>query len=346
MNSFEKSYAFDECNENLPIVSVVIPIYNEEKYIERCLDSVFSQDFPKDKLEIILVDGGSNDKTLLIISNYIEKFNEKNSRKIRILNNPQKTVQFALNIGIKAATGYYIVRMDAHSEFASDYISKCVEYLETTSADNVGGTMVAHGSCGIQRVIASAYSSKFAFGGGDFHNSNYEGYADSVYLGAFRRNFLFKIGLYDENFPINEDDELNFRVIEQGGKIFVTPKIKSRYYPRNSYSELFKQYYKYGFWKVDVIKKHGKMTRMSHFVPFVFVIFLSIFPILIFIPTLKFFAFSLLIFYFLLDFIFSFFNEKKLAVLDKFRLMLVHFIMHVAYGTGFAVRLCQIFFRR
>ncbi len=330
---------------NSTIVSVIIPIYNEEKYIEKCLESLFNQDFPKENLEIILVDGGSTDATLSILSSTIEKFGEEIKKCIKILNNPKKTVQFALNIGIRSSKGKYTVRMDAHSEFATDYISKCVEYLETTDADNVGGTMVAFGKNKIQTVIASAYSSRFAFGGGDFHNQSYEGYTDSVYLGAFRRDFLLKIGMYDENFPINEDDELNFRIVENGGKIFVTPEIRSKYFPRDTYSGLFSQYFRYGFWKVDVIKKHGKAARITHLVPPFFFLFLVFFPLLLFVPMIKFFAIGILTFYLFLNFLFSFSSNVKLDVFDKFKLMLVHFIMHFTYGFGFVVRFFQIFFR-
>ena len=268
-------------------VSVIIPILNEEKYIEKCIMSVLNQDFPIENLELILIDGMSDDKTVQIIKEYMEKY-----KFIKLIFNPEKTVQYALNAGIKAACGEIIVRMDAHSEYAEDYVSKCVQYLKNTDAINVGGPMIAVGKGGLQNVIAAAYHSKFALGGGKNHEEGYEGYADTVFLGAFKREDILKLGMYDERLPRSEDDDLNFRIIESGEKIYITPEIKSRYYPRGSYKSLFKQYYEYGLWKVAVIKKHKKPARISHLVPMMFVAFL----LLCLIAPLK-FTFPVLLLY-------------------------------------------------
>ena len=308
-------------------VSVIIPILNEEKYIEKCIMSVLNQDFPIENLELILIDGMSDDKTVQIIKEYMEKY-----KFIKLIFNPEKTVQYALNAGIKAACGEIIVRMDAHSEYAEDYVSKCVQYLKNTDAINVGGPMIAVGKGGLQNVIAAAYHSKFALGGGKNHEEGYEGYADTVFLGAFKREDILKLGMYDERLPRSEDDDLNFRIIESGEKIYITPEIKSRYYPRGSYKSLFKQYYEYGLWKVAVIKKHKKPARISHLVPMMFVAFL----LLCLIAPLK-FTFPVLLLYLLLNFYFSFTNPRVSKLSDKLRLMLVHSIIHIAYGGGFWV---------
>lgn len=323
-------------DERTVCVSVVIPVRNEEKYIAKCIESVLRQDFCKDYMELILVDGDSEDKTVEIINRFVDQYTF-----IKLLKNPQRTVQHALNIGIKNAVGKYIVRMDAHSEYADDYISKCVKYLEKTGAENVGGPMLAKGKNQIQSVVAAAYHSPFALGGGKFHDEAYEGYADTVYLGAFRRETLLKLGLYDEQLPCNEDDDLNFRLVESGGKVFITPKIKSVYYPRASYTALFKQYFRYGFWKVAVIKKHKKPARLSHLVPAAFVAFLILSSILSYFSKLADDISSLvLLLYFALSLYFSLKNARVTSFADKLRLVWVHFILHTAYGLGF---LCGIF---
>ena len=323
-------------NERTVRVSVVLPVRNEEKYIAECIESVLRQDFCKDNMELILVDGDSEDKTVEIMERFTAQY-----EFIKLLKNPQRTVQHALNIGIRNAVGEYIVRMDAHSEYADDYISKCVEYLEKTGAENVGGPMIARGKTPIQSVVAAAYYSPFALGGGKFHDENYEGYADTVYLGAFRRETLLKLGLYDERLPCNEDDDLNFRLVESGGKVFITPKIKSVYYPRASYPALFKQYFRYGFWKVAVIKKHKKPARLSHLVPAAFVAFLILSSILSYFSKLADDISSLvLLLYFALSLYFSLKNSRVTSFADKLRLVWVHFILHTAYGLGF---LCGIF---
>ena len=313
------------------IVSIVIPILNEEKYIDKCIESILSQDYPKEHMEAVLVDGESQDRTVEIINTYIEKY-----PFIKILNNPQKTVQYALNIGIKGACGKYIVRMDAHAEYAEDYVSKCIEYLEKTKANNVGGPMIAKGKNDIQKVVAAAYHSPFALGGGKFHIEGFEGYADTVFLGAFERQYLIDLGLYDERLPRSEDDDLNFRIAESGGKVYITPEIKSVYYPRDSYIKLFKQYYEYGVWKVAVIKKHKKPARISHLIPMLFVLYLVSFSILslFFKPALYVFL-GVLALYILLDMYFSFTNKYVKTFLNKLRLMYVHFLLHLSYGLGF-----------
>lgn len=318
--------------ENI-LVSVIAPIRNEENYIENFLSSLISQDFPKENLEVVLVDGMSEDKTLDIINSFRGKFTQ-----LKVCSNPNKTVQYALNIGIRNASGFYVVRMDAHSEYSKDYISSCVECLKNTGADNVGGPMIARGKTKVQKVIAAAYHSKFALGGGKFHDEHYEGYADTVYLGAFKKETLEKLNMYDECLPRSEDDDLNFRLIESGGKIFVTPKIKSVYYPRSSYKELFKQYYEYGLFKVAVIKKHRKPARISHLVPVSFVLFMILFGLLSFFskPAMCIF-WSIMTLYFILNIYYSFKNKYLSSFSDKLRLVFVHFILHISYGLGFLV---------
>lgn len=314
-------------------VSVVVPIRNESKYIEKCIESIFNQDYPKNLLEIIFVDGNSEDNTVDIIKKYITE-----GCNIRLLNNPNKFIPHALNIGIKSAVGKYIVRMDAHSQYANDYISKCIEYLEKTDAINVGGPVITAGKTVLQKVIAAAYHSDFALGGGKNHDKDYEGYADTVFLGTFKKQDIIDIGMYDERFIRNEDDDLTFRMIERGFKIYSTPAIKSIYYPRSTYSSLFKQYFEYGMWKVAIIKKHGRPARLSHLVPMAFVAFLAIFGIASFFFEKIFWMFIFVMgIYILLNLYFSFKNDNLTTISDKLRLMLVHFILHISYGLGFWV---------
>ena len=313
------------------VASVVIPVYNEEKYIEKCILSILNQDFDKNKIEVIFIDGNSEDKTKDIILSYRKKF-----PFIYLLDNPKRKIQFGSNIGIRASNGKYIIRMDAHSEYATDYISKNIEYLEKTGADNVGGPMIAKGKTPVQKVIAAAYHSKFALGGGKFHDENYEGYADTVYLGAFKRETLFALNLYDENIQCTDDDDLNYRIIENSGKIYISPKIKSVYYPRSNYKDLFKQYFNYGLWKVAVIKKHKKPARISHLVPISFVLFLVIGFILSIFSKPSFYLFIFVLsLYVVLDIYFSFSNKYTHTFKDKLRLVLIHFILHISYGIGF-----------
>jgi glycosyltransferase involved in cell wall biosynthesis len=313
-------------------VSVVVPLRNEEAYIEKCIESLLAQDFPREQTQLIFVDGDSADRTREIIKRYIEQW----PSLISLRDNPARTVPCAMNIGIRAAAGKYIVRIDAHSEYAEDYISQCVHYLEKTGAANVGGPMRATGKSFIQSVVAAAYYSPFALGGGRFHDEKYEGWADTVYLGAFRKEVLLAAGLFDENFTRNQDDELNYRIIKSGGKIFLTPQIKSLYYPRASLRKLFSQYFQYGRWKTAVIKKHGRPARPTHLAPAAFVVFLlgGGTAALVFRPLAPVYA-GVLALYFLLNLFFSCTNRRAAGPAAKLLLTWVHFILHISYGLGF-----------
>lgn len=314
-------------------VSIIIPVYNEGEYIEECIKSVVNQDYPKDELELLLIDGDSQDNTVEIVRKMIEKY-----PFIKVLNNPKRTVQYALNIGIENAIGTYIVRMDAHAEYANDYVSKCVSCLKRTGADNVGGPTNAQGKTECQKVIAAAYHSPFALGGGTHYVEGYEGYADTVSWGAFKRQTLLDIGMYDERLPRSEDDDLNLRIIKSGGTIYISSGIKSTYFPRDSYTKLFKQYFEYGIWKVAVIKKHKKPARIAHLVPMLFVLFLITFGIGSIFSNVALYTFlSAIIIYLILDFYFSFTNCYVDTFLKRLKLVYVHFILHVSYGLGFIV---------
>lgn len=318
----------------LPFVTVVIPARNEHRYIRSCLDSVLSQDYPADRLEILLCVSPSEDDTEEIIMEYQEKYNH-----IHMLKNPKGTISCGVNTGIRAAKGDYIVRLDAHTEFASDYISKCIEYLLKTDADNVGGPTIVKGKTPVQRAVAAAYYSSFALGGGKQHIKDYEGYSDTVSFGAFKKSTAESVGLFDENLILNEDDDFNFKISEAGGKIFITPKIRSYYYPRDTYTGLIRQYFGYGLWKVAVIKKHKRPARMSHLIPMLFVLFLIPGGLLsVFSKRIRKLYLGILGLYFGLDAAASF-SLKDADTQDgpmlRFRLMLVHFLLHVSYGCGF-----------
>lgn len=314
-------------------VSIIIPIYNEENYIRSCIESVVNQDYPKDDMELLLIDGNSGDKTVEIIESMIADF-----PFIRVLNNPKRTVQYALNIGIRNAVGTYIVRMDAHAEYKNDYVSKCIDCLKRTGADNVGGPTNAKGKTECQKVIAAAYHSPFALGGGTHYVDGYEGYADTVSWGSFRRQMLIDIGMYDERLPRSEDDDLNYRIIENGGKIYISSDIKSTYYPRSSYLDLFKQYFEYGVWKIAVIKKHKKPARIIHLVPMLFVLFLILLGIGSFFSNAVLYSFiAIIVLYLVMNIYFSFKNKYVKNLLQRLKLVYVHTIIHISYGLGFIV---------
>lgn len=243
-------------------MSVVIPARNEERHIEECLRSVLAFESPPGGFEVLVADGMSDDETRGIV----ESVAATDSR-VRLIDNPGRSASSGLNSGIRAAKGELIVRVDAHSEYAPDYLVRCVEVMNETGADNVGGPTIAKAKTNCQRAIAAGFHSQFAVGGSRFHQPNYEGNADTVTYGCYRKAKLLEIGLFDEELIRNQDDELNLRLIRSGGSIYQSPRIRSWYYPRATLTQLFLQYYQYGYWKVRVIQKHGSPASIRHLVP-------------------------------------------------------------------------------
>jgi glycosyltransferase involved in cell wall biosynthesis len=254
-----------------PKVSIVIPCRNEENFISRCLDSIITQDYPSDKIEILAVDGMAKDRTRSILAKYAGKH-----PNLKIMDNPDRITPVAFNLGIKNATGDVIAIVSAHSVCSRDYISKCVEYLKKTGAENVGGPMRACGEGYVGKAIEFAHHSIFGLGGGRFHDENAEGFVDTVYLGAFRREVFKKSGLFNEKLVRNQDIEMNARIRKNGGKIYITPEIRSKYFCRHTLAGLFRQNFGNGYWNILTLMKHPGTLSLRHFVPLIFVLSLLI----------------------------------------------------------------------
>ena len=248
-------------------ISVVIPCRNEKRHIGEFLDSLLMQELDRDwQVEILVADGLSDDGTREVLRQY-----SQDAPQVRMIDNPGRIVSTGLNAAITAAAGDVIIRMDAHTVYARDYIRECVRALQTSGADNVGGPWVAEGRGLIGRAIAAAFRSPFCTGGGKAHDVNYEGEVDTVYLGCWLRSVFDRVGLFDPQLVRNQDDEFNFRLLRAGGRIWQSPRIKSTYTPRASIAALFRQYMQYGFWKVAVIRKHRALASWRHVVPVLFV---------------------------------------------------------------------------
>ena len=256
-------------DHQVPAVSIVIPCRNERDGIEPCLRSLSRQESPAGGFEIIVADGMSDDGTRDILARL-----SKEMSHLRVVDNPRQITPCGMNAGIAMAQGRYIAIMGAHNRYAPDYLVQAVQALELHQADNVGGAMLCEGESRIQRAIAVAHHSSFSVGGAKWHRLQYEGPADTVFGGVYRRTVFDSIGLFDEELIRNQDDELNLRLQKAGGIIWQTPRIRSWYRPRASLRALFRQYRQYGYWKVRVIQKHRLPASIRHLVPGAFVLFL------------------------------------------------------------------------
>jgi succinoglycan biosynthesis protein ExoA len=250
-----------------PLVTIAMPAFNEEHYIEACIASVQAQDYPADRIEILVADGRSTDRTREII----ERLTAADPR-IRLVDNPERLQAAGLNRVVREARGDVIVRMDVHCEYAPTYVRRCVETLERTGADNVGGAQRARARTFFQKALCAALESPLGVGGARYRSADQEGYVDTVFLGAFRRRVFETVGLYDPNAITNEDAELNQRLIATGGKVYLSPEIEVHYYPRDSFKALAKQYYKYGRGRARTLLKLGRFLGLRPMVPFFMVV--------------------------------------------------------------------------
>src|SRR5882762_9912046 len=253
-------------SDSNPLVSIVLLCRNEQGYIQACLQSALDQDLAEGRFEILVADGMSTDGT----REYLEQM-AKRHPQIRLLDNPGRIVSTGLNAAIRAARGEFIVRMDAHTSYAADYVRQCLAVMNQTGADNVGGPMQTTADTFMERAIRAVFHSAFAVGGARSHQADYEGDVDTVIYGCWKKSVFERIGYFDEELVRNQDDEHNLRLTRAGGKVYQSPRIRSWYHVRGSLSALFRQYMQYGYWKVLVIRKHGAPASFRHIVPGTFV---------------------------------------------------------------------------
>jgi glycosyltransferase involved in cell wall biosynthesis len=251
-------------------LSIIVPCRNEQRYIGDCLDSILACDHPRKDLEVLVVDGRSDDGTREIVSRYAARHPE-----IRLLDNPRGIVPAALNIGIRAATGDAIMRMDAHAAYPPDYVPRLLAALAESGADNVGGcvaTLPADPGP-VAGAIAVALSHPFGVGNSYFRIGAAEPrWVDTVPFGCYRRDVFSRVGLFDEDLVRNQDDEFNHRLLRQGGRVLLVPGVVARYYARGSFAKLARMYYQYGYFKPLAARKVGRITTVRQLVPAAFLV--------------------------------------------------------------------------
>lgn len=251
----------------LPEISVILPVRNEERYIEDCVASIFDQDYPVDKMEVLFVDGCSEDRTVELLRTM-----QRQHPQIRVLHNPNRTVPYAMNIGIRESKAPVIVRLDAHAEYPADYIRLSVETLLERDCENAGGIFDTRGRSFMGEAIAAMLKTPFGVGNASYRLTDQEGYVDTVPFGCFRRELFDRIGGFDERLTRNQDNELNFRIRKMGGKIWLNPKIRVLYYCRDTIRGIMRMGYMNGKWNVITMALVPGSMGVRHFVPLAFVL--------------------------------------------------------------------------
>jgi GT2 family glycosyltransferase len=242
-----------------PFVSVVIPVYNEEQHIASCLASVLDQDYPSDRYEVIVADGGSVDRTRDVVNGIAARH-----ANVRLIDNPGRTQAAGLNRAIAVSRGEFIARQDGHAEWTRHHLRRSVELLVDSGADNVGGRADGIGQGTIGSAIACAMRSPFGVGAARFRYSQRLEEVPTVFPGTFRRQAFERVGLFDEAYPPHEDYELNHRIRASGGRVLFSPDIPTRYHVRSSTTALARQYFRYGRAKVRVARHSPGVIRPYH----------------------------------------------------------------------------------
>jgi glycosyltransferase involved in cell wall biosynthesis len=326
-----------------PSVSVVIPCRNEIAHIDRLLDAMLAGQDYAGELEVIVADGMSTDGTRAVLEKW-----SRTDQRLSVIDNPVGIVPAGLNSAIRVARGDVIVRVDAHAELAHDYITECVRALTVSGAKNVGGPTRARGKTYFQVANAMAFHSPFASGGALFHDAEYEGDVDTVMFGCWYRSDLLEIGLFDEELARNQDDELNFRIVRNGGRIWQSPRIRFWYFPRPTIRQLFAQHRQYGYWKVRVAQKHHALAAVRQIVPFLTLLTaIALFAFGLFVKESRFVLGVLASAYVLASIAASVLacarwrSWRHLAILP-----IIFATYHLGYATGFAHGLFDFVIRR
>jgi glycosyltransferase involved in cell wall biosynthesis len=267
-----------EASRQLPSVSIIVPCRNERPYIARCLESILASRFPVDRLEVLVVDGQSDDGTRDVVRGLADRFPH-----VRLIDNPRRITPAALNVGLAQARGETIIRMDAHATYPPDYVSRLVDWQERTGADNVGGAWVTlpGADSAEARAIALALAHPFGVGNAHFRlGTDRPRWVDTVPFGCYRREVFARIGTFDEALVRNQDDEFNHRLIRSGGRILLVPDVVSHYYARPTVRKVARMYYQYGLFKPLVSRKVGRVLTLRQLVPATFEVALVLLAVL------------------------------------------------------------------
>lgn len=315
--------------------SVIVPCLNEEKTIAGLLGGVCDQTYPCEQMEVIIADGLSADRTRSIIAEFQVAHPEL---QIKIVDNPVRTIPAGLNKAIYAASGTYLVRLDAHSVPARDYIEKCIRALEDGKGENVGGIWLIQpgAKTWVARSIARAASHPLGAGDARYRIASTAGYVETVPFGAFRRALVDKIGPYDESLLTNEDYEFNNRILQSGGKIWLDPDIHSEYFARPTFSALANQYWRYGRWKAQMLKRNPKTLRLRQAIPPLFVLGLIALILLAFVHPLFRVGLAAYIGFYLTA---LFITSGIIALQNRYLPFIIGIlaavsVMHVCWGSG------------
>ena len=318
-----------------PIVSIIIPCYNEELFLENCIDSILKNDYPKDKIEILIIDGLSTDTTKKIAERII---NENKSISIKLITNHGKTFPCAVNLGYNNSIGDFIMILGAHAVYNNSYISLCIENHLLYNADNIGGVLHTIGlnKSITGKLITNVLSSSFGVGNATFRTGTDKvTEVDTVFGGCYKRSVFEKIGLFNENLRSTSDMDFNVRLKKSGGKIILVPSIIATYYTRNNFMKFIKNNFRNGFWAIYPLRFVDYLpVSFRHLVPLFFMLGMVGGSIVSIFSSTLFFVFQAVLFIYFHSAIYFSFSFIKKGFINIFLMPLLFLVLHVTYGSG------------
>ncbi len=323
---------------NLPKVSVIMPVLNEERHLREAVLQILAQDYAGE-LEVVMAVGPSKDATMDVANGLVADY-----ESVHLVENPSGKTPAALNAAIQRATGDVVVRVDGHALIPHDYVACGVQVLEQTGADNVGGIMAATGSTPFESAVARAMTSRFGVGGAAFHVGGEPGPALTVYLGCFRADALARVGGYDESMERAQDWEMNLRIRQTGGVVWFTPAMRVEYRPRADARALARQYHDYGRWRREVARRHPETISVRYLaaplavILFVLGLLAGIVGLLAGISWLAILGFAMPVGYALVNLLASVssaLTSPRMSLRSALALPVVYATMHGAWGLGF-----------
>ena len=322
-----------------PSVSLVIPVRNEAQHIRLTLDSILRQTYPLSDVEILVVDGMSTDGTQEVVREYASRLPQ-----LWVLDNEGVITAAALNIGIRAARGEYIAIIGGHSEPSPNYLAACLDKLSQPGFGCVGGVLDTVSTTAVGKAIALAMSSPFGVGNAYYRYSRREMDVDTVAFGVYRKAIFDELGAFNEEITFSEDEELSFRITQSGHRIRLLPQVSVRYYARETYRELWHQYYNYGRGKVKVFKKHRRFLSWRSLVPPVFVLsqLLGILGGLFYRPVLALWV-AVVVVYLTIG-IFVALTITRWNVFETVAVFWAYVCLHISYGVGVLAGLAEWLF--
>ncbi len=323
-------------DRHLPLISVLMPVRNEENHIRGAVQSVLTNGYPLESLELIAIDGQSDDRTREILVEIGQ------GTAITVLDNPARIVPTAMNIGLAQARGEIIFRLDGHAKYLPGYMRRVVDFLQShPEVACAGGALRTMGENPVGLAITAAQTSPFGVGDSRFRLAGFTGEVDTVAFGGYRREVFERIGGFDEELVRNQDDELNHRLRKAGMKVWMLGDISSIYVARGSYAKLWRQYFQYGFWKIRTMQKLGHVPTLRSVVPGVFTF--SLMLTFLALPIVHWPLLALVSCYSLF-LLFGWFHGRRQSIVLRSQKLLAVAIMHLSYGMGFWAGILRFMF--